>query len=348
MKYAPVIIPTLCRFEHFQRCIESLKSNGWASCTDVFIGLDYPPLEKYRPGWEKIKLYLSSSDFSAFASFTVLEQKKNIGASANSRILREHILSLGFDRWIYAEDDLEFSPNFIEYIDKCLDFYEDDPDVVGVTGYSYPIDWSVSEGATCFKQKFNASTWGTGYWKKKTEPIRDYLSNCGLKKALPNVLKYKLYEDMIDTAKIEYFNEAFSIVHYLRINLMRVHSDLALRAYLAVEDKYYITPVISKTRNYGFDGSGANCKDTSESGKDPSKYRIDGNAYFSLCPDETHDYQVNRDKMNSRETRTKKEMRRTNALINMADLFGIWSSKLFLLILVPIDLMKIAIHKYKG
>ena len=58
MKYAPVIIPTLCRYEHFVRCVESLKKNTWAKYTDIYIGLDYPKKDSHREGYLKIKEYL--------------------------------------------------------------------------------------------------------------------------------------------------------------------------------------------------------------------------------------------------------------------------------------------------
>ena len=41
--YAPVIIPTLSRFEHFKRCWESLENCTGADKTEVFVALDYPP-----------------------------------------------------------------------------------------------------------------------------------------------------------------------------------------------------------------------------------------------------------------------------------------------------------------
>lgn len=347
MKYAPLYITTLCRYKHFYNCVESLKRNSWASNTDVFIGFDYPPSEKYRSGWEKIKEYLNTSDFSMFASFTVLEREKNYGSSANSRATREYMLSLGYDRWIYVEDDLEFSPNFLEYIDKCLDYYEDDPEVVGVTGYSYPVEWNVSDGATCFKQKFNASVWGTGHWVEKRKPVADFLRNQGLKKSLEKVLKNRLYEDMIDTAKIEYFNEAFSLVHYLKKNWMRTTSDMGVRAYLAVENKYYITPIISKVRNRGFDGSGANCQNIKGSADDPAYASIDTNESFDLICDTLNDYDGNKERMNANEVKTKKEMRRTRFLIWCALHIGSWFSKLVLLLLVPFDILKLTLYKIK-
>ena len=76
MIYAPVIIPTLCRYEHFVRCVESLRKNTWAQYTDVYIGLDYPAKESHREGYEKIKDYLKQN-FTEFNHFTVIIRKKN-------------------------------------------------------------------------------------------------------------------------------------------------------------------------------------------------------------------------------------------------------------------------------
>ena len=50
-KYAPVMIPTLCRYEHLKRCIESLQMNSWAKYTDLYIGLDYPAKESHIDGY---------------------------------------------------------------------------------------------------------------------------------------------------------------------------------------------------------------------------------------------------------------------------------------------------------
>ena len=45
MIYAPVLIPTLCRADHFIRCLESLKKNTWAKYTEVYVAVDYPAKE---------------------------------------------------------------------------------------------------------------------------------------------------------------------------------------------------------------------------------------------------------------------------------------------------------------
>ena len=63
-KFAPVIIPTLSRYEHFRKCFESLEKCTYAEETDVYVGLDYPPSEKYIEGWKKIDRYLQEKEKS--------------------------------------------------------------------------------------------------------------------------------------------------------------------------------------------------------------------------------------------------------------------------------------------
>lgn len=61
-QYAPVLIPTLNRYEHFKRCLESLERCTGADMTDVYVGLDYPTSDKYRKGWQKIDLFLKEKE----------------------------------------------------------------------------------------------------------------------------------------------------------------------------------------------------------------------------------------------------------------------------------------------
>lgn len=346
MKCAPVLIPTLCRYEHFKRCVESLKVNSYAPYTNVFIGVDYPSSAKHVDGWKKIINYLETSDFSMFASVTIIKHDYNLGPSANSKYLRERIFALGYDRWIYMEDDIYCAPNFLEYINKCLEYYEKDIDVVGVTGFSYPIIWKVSEGATCFKQQFNASMWGSGFWKSKMQIIDNFLRNRGVRKSIYKLLDNKRYLEMIDTAKIEYAREVFSLIDFYSINWARVPSDIGIRMYLAIENKFFISPVISKTRNYGFDGSGVNCQNLKYKCEEKLCSPIDNNPSFNLIEDSLNDYHENRDRMNRFEMKTRKEMRRTNILFRAANCIGVGFARFCMTCCIPYDLAKAIISKY--
>lgn len=80
MKYAPVIIPTLNRYEHFKRCLESLEKCTGAEMTEVYVGLDFPPSDKYVEGWKKIDIYLKEKEVNNhFKKLIVVRRETNCG-----------------------------------------------------------------------------------------------------------------------------------------------------------------------------------------------------------------------------------------------------------------------------
>lgn len=103
MIYAPVLIPTLCRSDHFIRCLESLKKNTWAKYTEVYIAVDYPAKESHWDGYKRIVEYLSC-DCTEFANLHVIKRPYNYGGAANMVALRDYVLKK-HDRFIRTEDD---------------------------------------------------------------------------------------------------------------------------------------------------------------------------------------------------------------------------------------------------
>lgn len=342
MIYAPIIIPTLCRHEHFKRLIESLQRNSWAKYTDVYVSIDFPPTEKYRKGWREICRYVDEGDFSAFASFNVVKQKENLGAGVNVGFLAK-MVSERYDRWISSEDDNEFSPNFLEYMDKCLDEYEEDPDVIAVTGYSYPIRWDVAEGTTCLKQNINASMWGVGVWASKWSETGKYIWSGKTVANIGRAIRENSYKRMIDAALREYIIAA--VQPYKRLNrMLYCRSDIGVRAYLAVDDKYFISPVVSKVRNHGFDGSGVYCQtieseirgETADT-YNYSKQPIDEGCSFEIVENTKESLKENRDRLNRFDKRTPAQMRRTRLYLWLMTHFGVWAGKVCATILFPFD-----------
>lgn len=258
MTYAPIIIPTLSRDKHFIRLIESLRKNSWAKHTDIYIGLDFPPSDRHADGYNKICTYLENK-FPEFNKIIVIKHKKNIGSGANLRHLTMIIMEQ-YDRFIKTDDDAEFSPNFIEYMDKCLMKYQDDPNVIAVTGYSYPIEWHMSEGATVLKENFSCPMWGTGFWRDKYKKIHKYISQeKGLGRDADYIINSGGMNKMLNVAKYEFVNLCLS--PEFKDTLAAKMSDIAMRMYMATYDKYIIVPTISKVRNWGFDGSGEYCQE---------------------------------------------------------------------------------------
>ena len=94
---APVTIPTLCRYEHFKRCIESLSRCTLADKTEVYVALDYPAKESHWNGYNKIKDYLLShkEDNLGFKKLIVIQRSRNygLGEEGNIMTLRKEIFS---------------------------------------------------------------------------------------------------------------------------------------------------------------------------------------------------------------------------------------------------------------
>lgn len=292
MIYAPVLIITLNRHKHLICAVESLKKNKWAKYTDVYIAVDYPPNEKYREGYNKICEYLDNQCFREFRSFTVIKRKENYGAKRNFVELRDYIATK-YDRWISAEDDIEFSQTFIEYMDKCLEKYENDDRVLAVSGYSYPLSWKAKDGTNAFFQDGTYSAWGTGQWREKSNECRKLLEGTFLLDSFDSAINSGKLEKMIDGRKYEYIAYALAGVNG---NLFSGTCDMTYGIYMALCDKVVIAPMISQTRNHGFDGSGLCCSKVTDRGGvqnsqnyDYDHQLISENCDFELCVDESEE-----------------------------------------------------------
>lgn len=303
-KCAPVLIPTLCRYEHFKECIESLKKNSYAQYTDIFIALDYPLKDAHKSGYEKICEYLKN-DFSEFKSFNVEKRKYNYGCTKNSYELELKIREK-YENLIYAEDDIVFSPNFLEYMNKALQYSKNKDDIIAVTGYSYPVNWAVKDGATCFLQQFNCSMWGCGYWFKDIEKVEADIQEHLMYKDFGNIYK-KQKNNMIDACRIDYISCLYE-GEGEKNNLLNRVTDVSMRIYMGLYNKKVISPVISKSQNHGFDGSGLYCAkiDTDNSvgvradSFDYSNQIIDENNNFDFVLDEQNEQtiKININKLN--------------------------------------------------
>ena len=277
MKYAPIIIPTLNRKRHLMRCLNSLAANTGAEHTEVFISVDFPPAERYRPGYQEVKEYLDQTDFSRFKAVHVIYQQENLGAKDNCSYLVQ-MIGERYDRYIFTEDDNEFSPNFLEYINKGLDLFETDPRVIGICA-AKDAAWAQDEGNVLFAKLYPA--YGYGTWVKKEQampedcrrvllPKRVYGPKTMLRLMKQNLCLFSLYVCQI-LCKDDglFWNEDGSL--YL--------CDSTRSLYMHLSDKVCIVPSVAKSRTWGNDGSGVNMPATDV---DPEKdCPIDTNTTFT-------------------------------------------------------------------
>lgn len=248
MTYYPVIIPTLNRYEHLKACVESLAANTHAEQTELVIGVDYPPSEKYVEGWKKIKEYVHN--INGFKTITIIERKENFGASNNSIDLQNLVLEK-YDAYIYTEDDNVFSPCFLDYMNKGLEKYRDDDSVYAISGYMNPVQWeNVTEATITYVQDFMA--WGIGCWKKKQQ---------WLVETMPAPYKRSVCGDRKKLKQLEsHLRELFQLIEWIRGNpSLDRRCDFTIACHLILNNRYVVNPMFSLVRNMGHDGSGLHC-----------------------------------------------------------------------------------------
>lgn len=241
--FAPVLIPTLCRFEHLKRLLESLERNRYATETDVYVALDYPLKESHWPGYKKILEYIDGREFN-FKSFNVIKRERNYGFGENGNLmtlLRQ--VSQSYDRYIFTEDDNEFAPGFLEYMNLNLERYKDDPHTLYVCGY-LSISQHIESDYTQYRNHI-FSAWGYGSWFKKREFMND---------------RKRLLETILANPVFRHPRTVYDKEHYLSIVSMSKGSpwlgDGVISAYMKCNDMKSVFPTLSMVRNHGWDGSG--------------------------------------------------------------------------------------------
>lgn len=254
MIYAPVLIPTLNRYEHLKQCLESLSRCTWADKTEVYVALDYPPKDKwdkYAPGWEKNRDWLRSVGDMGFKKLHLIERERNYGIwtskLSNMGALVQEI-EKKYPYYISTEDDNIFSPCFLEYINKGVERFKDDESVIALCGYSYPYPIKYDEN-TYYRQSVDFSGWGSLYFKNHYPTqvnYRDIRKFFSMKTCLD---LYRKYGARRLAAFIRACDKSEENIRLLDVNVSLLGSLLG---------KDYIMPTMSLVRNIGTDGSGIN------------------------------------------------------------------------------------------
>lgn len=292
MIYAPVIIPTLNRFEHFCKCLESLEACTGAEHTDVYVALDYPPSEKYVDGWKKIDAYLHKKESNhKFNTLTVYRRKVNyfFSGKGNGKTAIEDLPS-EIDRYIFSEDDNVFSPNFLEYINKGLEKFNDDPNVLYICGYTQPYDFKYGNN-TYFFHRTDFSAWGYGTWKNKDKIVKAAIKDRCFPYTFSIANYFKVRKHGLNRLQ-QYMS--YVLQRYGKDVQIR-YTDCMITSYIIINNKYVINPVISKVRNIGWDSTGCSFmgrENILEKLKDISQRHmaqvIDESAHFDYLGDPTY------------------------------------------------------------
>lgn len=163
--HAPIALFTYKRLDTLKLTIEALQKNYLASKSDLIVFSDAAKGDKDSKAVADVRDYLKSIE--GFNSIKIYEAKENKGL-ANSIINGVNQVLETHDSLIVLEDDLVSSPNFLNFMNDSLNFYEDNLHIFSIAGFSIPIK-TIAVSDVYFTQR--SSSWGWATWKDRWEII---------------------------------------------------------------------------------------------------------------------------------------------------------------------------------
>jgi hypothetical protein len=245
--FAPILITTLNRYDHFKKCIKSLSECELCLETDLYIALDYPLRDLHWEGYNEIQKFIKCIE--GFKSVNVIKREYNFGAQNNTHDAINFLFK-DYESLILTEDDNLFSKDFLVFINRCLQTYKGDSNIFSVCGYNYPVEFNKSYKEQIYVWQGH-SAWGTGLWRDKFQKV-DWSPEV----VLSNVqLFLKDYRKVfgLNTIANSYIP---ALIHMS--NVKQIHGDTYVCLYQYLNKMSSVFPVISRVRNMGHDGSGIN------------------------------------------------------------------------------------------
>jgi len=242
---APICLFAYNRLHTLQRTVEALQKCEESKDSILYLFCDGIKNEMDKENVKDVRNYLNS--ITGFKHIELYIKEHNIGVSA---IIIEGISNtlLKHDKVIIIEDDIVVSQNFLQFMNQCLNYYQNNSQVLSVSGFSIPIK---------FKSNFvndvyvlpRTCSWGWGIWKNKWENI-DW-----------SVADFKNFSK--NKKEIKKFNQGGTDMYKMLWKQMNGKIDawdIRISYHQYKIDAFTIYPVISKAINIGFDSMASNCK----------------------------------------------------------------------------------------
>jgi len=164
---APLAIFTFNRPFYLEKCINSLKLNKLSSKTKVYFFIDYPKVNEDFHNYAKVKKIIKETNF--FKKKIIIERKYNFGLRKNLLSGINYVLNKN-ETIIVLEDDLYLSKQFLNYMNKYLNFFKKSKNIASIHGYCYPIDKKNLENFFLIR---GADCWGWATWKRAWKHYND-------------------------------------------------------------------------------------------------------------------------------------------------------------------------------
>jgi glycosyltransferase involved in cell wall biosynthesis len=239
----PVAIFAYNRKKHLSNTIQALLNCDLAGQSDVFIFIDGP---KKNASIEEINAIKEVSSFvhsiEGFKSIQIIEQSTNLGLT-NSVAKGISLVLSKAKAVIVLEDDIVVGKDFLNFMNNALVKYENEPQIAGISGYSFPIN----EHKAYLTR--TGSCWGWATYKRVWD---DFIKK-----------REQLNLDLIETNEHDLFNVYDNLYGDMFLQTKQgIIQSWAVEFYLYYFSKkqFFLMPGVNLIANEGFDGSGAHHK----------------------------------------------------------------------------------------
>lgn len=234
---APVCLFTYNRLEETKKTFQALKKNNLAKQSNLYVFSDGPKNEASIIKVKEVRKYLRS--LTGFKTIQVHESEVNKGL-AQSIIDGVTQVIEKYGKVIVVEDDLISSPNYLDFMNQALAFYQDNMKVFSISGYSMDLP-SLSKLDKDYYIGLRSSSWGWGTWSRSWVNI-DW--------------EIKDYEEFVKSrsAKLEFKLGGSDLPRMLKNQMVGKIDSWAIRwCYNQFKRKQYtIFPTISKIDSIGY------------------------------------------------------------------------------------------------
>ena len=179
-----VILFVYNRYEHTKKVLDGLKKNN---IDKLYVFCDGPKNTNGDIEVDRTRSLIKNIDWCE----VYVEYKEENTGLANSVINGvSKVFNKGYDSVIVLEDDCIPHKDFINFMNKCFEFYNEDEEVMHICGFGLPINKNI--GDDLYITPYPGS-WGWGTWKK-------YWLECDFE-------QYENYKNLLsDRKELEKFN----------------------------------------------------------------------------------------------------------------------------------------------
>lgn len=134
-EYAPVVLFVYNRPRHTAEVLNALSSNSIASETHLYVYSDAPRRPDTLDDVQAVRHLIHG--IRGFGDLTIIEREDNHGLARSiiegvTQVISRHGSA------IVLEDDLVTSPTFLTFMNHGLEVYKNRPDILSITGFSFP------------------------------------------------------------------------------------------------------------------------------------------------------------------------------------------------------------------